>query len=149
MLLNFSSGYFWLQGRIPPCRESSSCCDTDPGVPVLSFPFSQRPALPDHNFLHDALPSHDSILTLGAIRLLCCPWLHCRWSVQVTLSSSLVRAAHGQQTCNAQVSQTAQEAPFLPQIPTASQVSFFSPEPNCEQLHFCTQWLTCLQFISL
>lgn len=128
MLLNFSSGYFWQQGWIPPRRKQQLLWHWSQGscafLCIQLVPSSA--AWPQ--LLHDALPPRDSGLTLDAVRLLWCPWLQCRWSIQVTLSSSLVGAAYRQQTCHAQVNSKLHRKLPSCQVLTASQVSFFSPE---------------------
>lgn len=119
MLLNFSCSYFWLQGWIPPCRKQQLLWRSSRVSGYGAFLHIQpapswlcRAAWPQ--LLHDVLSSRHETLTLEAIRLLCKPWLHYRWFVQVTLSSSWIRVAHRREMCNDPITRTVQEALFLP-----------------------------------
>lgn len=119
MLLNFSCSYFWLQGWIPSHGKQQLLWRWSRVSGYGAFLHFQPVPSRLHGaawpqLLHDVLSSHDETLTLEAIRLLCKPWLHYRWFVQVTLSSSWIRAAHRREMCNDPITHTAREAIFLP-----------------------------------
>lgn len=119
MLLNFSCSYFWLQGWIPSHGKQQLLWRSSRVSGYGAFLHIQpapswlcSTAWPQ--LLHDALSSCDETLTLKLLRQLCKPWLHYRWFVQVTLSSSWIRAAYTREMCNDPITQTAREALFLP-----------------------------------